>query len=835
MNTEETALAEPVNQSETPDAAIAMIDAEGTVVGWTQAAQQLVGYSAAEVVGRSAAHVLPPSEDALRASAVAEQCRAEGGWSGTVKVRHRDGHTLTMTLRVSLLWGQDADTRWLVSVTDIGTLSSGAVNGPVRESLLAHAPIGIAVCDPQLRCVWANDATERYDGVPRHQRFGRRLKDSLPAVEAEALEVVMLQVLESGSTMVHEFRAWPPADRPREHAFSSSFFCLQGADGTPLGVCCMTVDVTGNRRARERLAILSEASTRIGSTLDVMRTGQELADLTVPLLADHALVDLAESVPFGVEPSAQTGTAGGRTPLLRRAGLASVDLGVLELPWVREEVIHLVPTSPFATALRTGRSYLEPVLNTHAGPWVENDPVRAQKVRDSGIHSLMVVPIRARRSVLGLAVFGRSEEPTPFQEDDLLLAEELVTRAALSLDNALRYARERTAALTLQRDLLPHRVRGGAAVEVASRYVPADMDHGVGGDWFDVIELSGARVGLVVGDVVGHGINAAVTMGRLRTAVRTLADLDLPPDGLLAHLDNTVRRMNDEDADGSDEDATAVSATCLYAVYDPITRQCTMARAGHPPPAIIDPQGQVTFPDLPAGAPLGLGLGLSAFESVEVELPEGSVLAFYTDGLVESRDDDIDVGLHRLDAALSLSESDRSLEDLCSEVMETVPAQAHSDDVTLLLARTRALQPARVASWDLHNEPAAVHTARHLAARQLSEWGVGHLMTTVELIVSELVTNAIRHGRGPIRLRLIQHQVLTCEVSDTSTSHPRPRHPRTLDENGRGLFLIAQLSRRWGSRCAGDGKIVWAEQDLPSAVVAQGGPSAGSPLQHAGH
>ncbi|MCX4647611.1 SpoIIE family protein phosphatase [Streptomyces sp. NBC_01446] len=832
MNTEETALAEPVNQSETPDAAIAMIDAEGTVVGWTHAAKQLVGYSAGEVVGRSAAQVLPPSEDVLRARAVAEQCRAEGGWSGTVKVRHRDGHTLTMTLRVSLLWGQGADTRWLVSVTDIGTLSSGAVNGPVRESLLAHAPIGIAVYDPQLRCTWVNDAKERQDGVPRGRRFGRGLKDWLPAVEAEALEVVMLQVLESGSTMVHEYRAWPLSDRRREHAFSSSFFCLQGADGTPLGVCSMTVDVTGNRRARERLAILSEASTRIGSTLDVMRTGQELADLTVPLLADHALVDLVESVPFGVEPSAGTGTASGRTPLLRRAGLASLDMGVLELPWVREEVIHLVPISPFATALRTGRSYLEPVLNTHAGPWVENDPVRAQKVRDSGIHSLMVVPIRARRSVLGLAVFGRSEEQTPFQEDDLLLAEELVTRAALSLDNALRYARERTTALTLQRDLLPHRVRGGAAVEVASRYVPADMDHGVGGDWFDVIELSGARVGLVVGDVVGHGINAAATMGRLRTAVRTLADLELPPDELLAHLDDTVRRLNDADADDSDEDSV-VSATCLYAVYNPITRQCTMARAGHPPPAIIDPQSQVTFPDLPAGAPLGLGLGLSAFESVELELPEGSVLAFYTDGLVESRDDDIDVGLHRLGAALS--QSDRSLEDLCSEVMETVPAQAHSDDVTLLLARTIALQPARVASWDLPNERAAVRTARHLAARQLSEWGMGHLMTTVELIVSELVTNAIRHGRGPIRLRLIQHQVLTCEVSDTSTSHPRPQHPRTLDENGRGLFLIARLSRRWGSRCAGDGKIVWAEQDLPPAVVAQGCPSAGSPLQHAGH
>ncbi|MFF2129238.1 SpoIIE family protein phosphatase [Streptomyces olivochromogenes] len=817
-NTDHTPLTEPVSPREIPDAAIAMLDMQGTVVGWTHAAEQLVGYSAGEVVGRSATHVLPPGEHAPSAPAFAEQCRAQDGWSGTVTVRHRDGHAINMTLRISRLWGQDAGTRWLVSVTDIDTLSSGASNGAVRESLLAHAPVGIAVYDPQLRCTWVNDVMERHDGTPRERRFGRRLRDSLPAVEAEALEVVMRQVLESGTTTVHEYRAWSSTDRRREHAFSASFFCLQDADGTALAVCAMSVDVTGNRRARERLAILSEASTRIGSTLEVMRTGQELADLAVPLLADHSVVDLMESVPFGVDPSAGPGKANGRPLVLRRAGVASIDPGLLELPWVRQEVIRPFPTSLFATALRTGRSYLESVLDTYSGPWVSHDPVRTQKLRDSGIHSLMVVPIRARRCVLGLAVFGRSEEPTPFQEDDLLLAEELVTRAALSLDNALQYARQRTAALTLQRDLLPHHVGGGAALDVASRYVPADMDHGVGGDWFDVIKLSGARVALVVGDVVGHGINAAATMGRLRTAVRTLADMELPPHELLTHLDDTVRRLSEEDADAPDQAPAAVGATCLYAVYDPVTRRCTMARAGHPPPAIIDPQGRITFPDMPAGAPLGLGLGLVPFESVELELPEGTLLALYTDGLVESRDDDIDVGLDRLGAALA--ESGSSLEDLCSHVIETLPTQSPADDVTLLLARTRGLEPAQVASWELSSDPAAVHIARQAAAGQLSEWRLEHLVATVELIVSELVTNAIRYGGGPIRLRLIQHQVLTCEVSDSNTSHPRPRQPHIIDEQGRGLFLVAQLSRRWGSRSATDGKVVWAEQDLPSKALA---------------
>ncbi|WP_159045633.1 ATP-binding SpoIIE family protein phosphatase, partial [Streptomyces puniciscabiei] len=330
--------------------------------------------------------------------------------------------------------------------------------------------------------------------------------------------------------------------------------------------------------------------------------------------------------------------------------------------------------------------------------------------------------------------------------------------------------------------------------------------------WFDVIPLSGARVALVVGDVVGHGIDAAATMGNLRTAVRTLAELDLPADELLSHLDDCVRRMTEEDDDA--DQARVVGATCLYAVYDPVTGRCTMARAGHPPPAIIDPQGQVTFPDLPTGAPLGLGLGLVPFEAIEVELPAGSRLAFYTDGLVESRDEDIDVGMHRLGAALA--QPDESLEDLCSSVMEAVPTRASSDDVTLLLVGIRAISAAQTASWDLPAEPAVVGTARHVAARQLSEWGLEHLVSTMELVVSELVTNAVHHGVGPIQLRLIRHQVLTCEVFDSGNCYPRQRHARIVDENGRGLFLVAQLAHRWGFRSASGGKVVWVEQDLPS-------------------
>jgi anti-sigma regulatory factor (Ser/Thr protein kinase) len=355
-------------------------------------------------------------------------------------------------------------------------------------------------------------------------------------------------------------------------------------------------------------------------------------------------------------------------------------------------------------------------------------------------------------------------------------------------------------------------------MEVASRYLPTDARQGVGGDWFDVIQLSGARVALVVGDVVGHGINAAATMGRLRTAVQTLADMDLPPDELLAHLDDHVIRLTEEKGDDEPIATAVLGATCLYAVYDPVTQRCTMARAGHPPPAVMCPDGIVSFPDLPAGPPLGLGS--LPFESVEMELPEGSLIALYTDGLIETSNQDIDVGLSRLSEVLA--QPGVPLEELCATVVERLLTGPQSDDVALLVARPHALGANRVVAWDLPADPAVVAGARALAVRQLADWGLEELIPTTELVVSELVTNAIRHGTGPIRLRMIRQSILICEVSDASNTSPRLGHARVTDEGGRGLFLVAQLTRRWGTRYTPAGKIIWAEQDFPGHPPAPG-------------
>ncbi|WP_208897019.1 SpoIIE family protein phosphatase/ATP-binding protein [Streptomyces incarnatus] len=549
--------------------------------------------------------------------------------------------------------------------------------------------------------------------------------------------------------------------------------------------------------ARERLNMLYDAGVGIGTSLDVTRTAEELAGLAVPRFADYATVDLFDAVLHGEEP--KPGTA------LRRAACAGIREDAPLYPV--DERIRFVATSPQARSVTTGQSVLVPRLREAPG-WRAQNHERTDRVLDYGIHSLITVPLRAGSLVLGVANFWRSEKPQPFDSEELALAEELVARAAVSIDNARRYTREHSMAVTLQRSLLPRSLPEQGALEIAYRYLPAQA--GVGGDWFDVLPLSGARVALVVGDVVGHGLHAAATMGRLRTAVHNFSALDLPPDELLGLLDELVGRI-DQDETAADGSAAIAGATCLYAVYDPVARRCSVARAGHPPPALVHPDGRVEFPEVPAGPPLGLG-GLP-FEAAELELAEGSRLVLYTDGLVEDRERDIDVGLELLSDALSGTPG-ASPEETCRAVLGRLPARP-SDDVALIVARTRVLGGDRVAEWQVPSDPAAVSEVRSAVTRQLADWGLEELGFTTELILSELVTNAIRYGRGPIGVRLLRERTLICEVSDRSTTSPHLRYAATTDEGGRGLFLVAQLAERWGTRYTPDGKIIWAEQPLP--------------------
>ncbi|MFG2988139.1 SpoIIE family protein phosphatase [Streptomyces sp. NPDC048257] len=555
--------------------------------------------------------------------------------------------------------------------------------------------------------------------------------------------------------------------------------------------------------ARRRLELLAEASNRIGTTLDVSRTAWELAETAVPRLADFVTIDLPGAVLRGEESPNPT------TEMHR-----TVVHGIREdCPFYPVGTqVSLRPTTPHMRSIATRQPVLEPDLKAAFG-WIAQDPEHAELLLAHNIHSLITVPLLARGAILGIASFYRSQDPAPYGDDDRSLAQELAARASLCIDNARRYTREHTLALSLQRSLLPRGLPEQSAVEVAHRYLPAES--GVGGDWFDVIPLSGTRVALLVGDVVGHGLHAAATMGRLRTAARNFAELELAPDELLTHLDNLMVRLDrEEGGDGPDSGSTGiVGATCLYAIYDPTSQQCTMARAGHPPPALVRPDGTVSLLDLPAGPPLGLG-GLP-FESVEFPLAEHSQLVLYTDGLIEDRHRDIDVALDALTRALA--HPDRAPEDTCQAVLDAVAPDHPADDIALLVARTNAVPPDRIATWDLAADPALVSEVRAASVRQLDRWGLEESAFATELLLSELVTNAVRYGTAPIRVRLIHDRNLICEVHDASSSAPRMRQSATTDEGGRGLFLVAQLAQAWGTRYTTDGKVIWAECTLAAA------------------
>ncbi|MFE0519791.1 SpoIIE family protein phosphatase [Streptomyces sp. NPDC058954] len=798
------------------DAAPLLLDAQGVVRSWTRDAQRLLAYTPTEVVGSPVAGLLVP-DDAARVPELVERCRREGGWAGLLTARRKGGRAVRVMVRITPAMEPGGAPRWLVLLSDVTAGARGwDMSRTVLEQMVTGSPVGIAIVDADLRCVWSNAALEQFGGGSAVRRLGRRLAEIQPGIDSESIETQMRHVLETGRPIIGYEHVGQVRSAPhRETAHMMSFTRLEDERGHPMGVYYTVVDITDKHRARRRLALLDRAGEQIGRTLDITRTAQELADVAVQGFADYVCVDLLESVLRGAEPATGPPVDTDRVPL-RRAGHQSVNAGVPEAVVEIGEVATYLAGSPPIRSLTTGRSWREERLDPLAKEWATDIPGgREATFLELGLHTVIIVPVRARGVTLGVTTFFRRGRQDPFDADDLALAEDLVSRAAVCVDNARRYTRERNAALALQRSLLPHRMPEQDAVEVAACYRPADELTGLGGDWYDLIPLSGARVALVVGEVPGHGIDAAAAMGRLRTAVRTLAALDLPPAEVLAHLDDQVARTAREegvDPDAPDAGIQVAGSGCLYVVYDPADGQCTMAAAGHPAPAVVLPDGSVRFVDLPQGSTLGSGG--PPFEAVELVLAEGSTLALHTDGLLarEGVEWSLDGDRDRLRRALE--QAAPSLELRCRTVVDALmPARPH-DDVALLMARTRLLGADQVADWDLPADPAVVADARKEAARQLTEWGLEDLAFTTELVVSELVTNAIRHAQGPIRLRLIRERALVCEVCDGGATAPHLRHPRTTDEGGRGLLLVSQFTDRWGTRFVPEGKVIWAEQSL---------------------
>ncbi|MGW8362151.1 SpoIIE family protein phosphatase [Streptomyces wedmorensis] len=669
-----------------------------------------------------------------------------------------------------------------------------------HEAVLHAVREGVLIMGPDRRLLLANDEARRLLGLGSDADAERRHVSEL------GLDPRTVELLESGRSATDEVhragdRLLAVSVRPTVSGGKESGCVMTMRDTTELAA------LTGRAAvARGRLQLLYVAGVRIGTTLEVVRTAEELAEVAVPRFADFATVELLEPVLRGEEPPGTAAAAAG----LRRAALSGLRPDQPLQP-VGDTVRFDVPTTPMAKALHAGHAVVQAELASAEG-WRAQDPEGAARALAYGMHSLLTVPLLARGVVLGMANFWRADTPEPFGEEDLSFAEELAARAAVAIDNARRFTREHAMAVTLQRSLLPRVLPDQSAVEVAYRYLPAKA--GVGGDWFDVIPLPGARVALVVGDVVGHGLHAAATMGRLRTAVHNFSTLDVPPDELLGHLDELTGRIDDRESEGPDgegrrRDEGITGATCLYAIYDPASGLCTVASAGHPGPALVAPDGRVEFPELSPGLPLGLGLGDVPFEATELRLPEGSKLVLFTDGLLEDHGRDLDTGIGLLRS--TLARPDRTPEQTCADVLATLLSPTPRDDIALLVARTRLLDRERIAEWEVARDPSAVSPVRNAAAAKLAEWGLDELAFSAELVLSELVTNAVRYGADPVRVRLLRDRTLICEVSDGSSTSPHLRHAATTDEGGRGLYLVAQYADRWGTRYARRGKTIWAE------------------------
>ncbi|MFI1653657.1 SpoIIE family protein phosphatase [Streptomyces sp. NPDC020472] len=776
-----------------------VVDGRGTVLGCTPAAENLLGRSARNLHGRRVRDLLadPGSWRAVMAQ------RDGPVWEGRAKLAPDGAGEVDFRVLPLTDGPGGSPPRFLVLGAPRALVAQWRQGNAFMRELFLQDRIGLAVFDNDLRLVRTNTHLLPYTGVPA-DLYGARLSDFVRESDARVIDARLREVLTTGVPLVAvDVQVHTRVDPGAGRIMAVSAFRLQEANEFVMGVTALFVDVTEERLSRRRLDLLHRATTVLSTNLSAEETTRDLAGVLVPALADVAVVEVAEAVFTHEEPAPEHR----HRHVLRRTAVAGLSPDLL---------------GPGTYEVDTG-GVLSGRVRPHASGASAEPPDASPAPPDAvgGLARGMSVWLRARGALLGRIRVGRGEDRPPFTDDDLALLEQIASRTALVVDNARRYARERNAAVGLQRSLLPSSTTDTSTVHTASVYLPTDTATGVSGDWFDVIPLSSGRVALVVGDVVGHGLQATATMARMRTAVRTLADLDLEPDELLTHLDDLVSQFV-IDTDGTEAARPpgteipfgSFGATCLYMTYDPVTRRCVVASAGHPPPALVDPDGSVSYLDLSPGPPLGVG-GLP-FEPVEREVADGSVVALYTDGLIEGGHSDLDEGMTALRHALASLGSDRPLEDVGPEVVRRLVPAPLSDDVTLLLAAVRGVPADSTATWTLPADPAVVAEARAHVLSQLSRWDLDELAFTTELVASELVTNAIRYAGGPISLRLIRTATLICEVSDGSSTQPRMRRAHATEEGGRGLFLIAQLADRWGSRYTRTGKTIWTEQSLPS-------------------
>ncbi|MFF3395498.1 SpoIIE family protein phosphatase [Streptomyces sp. NPDC002669] len=805
------------------------IGPDGLIEQWSSRAAGLFGIAADKAVGMDPVEAFLP--DGLHGDGRrrVEEILDGREWTGLVPFRMPDEDTVHGLAEIYVMPSETehGERAAICIVVDVRALRRIETDLAASQAIFGQSPFGFVLFGTDLTVIRANQRFATVFGGRADDHRGRTVEDYLSRPEADRLTASLERVLETGTSVTDLQLVGTAPGEPGSRYWSVNLYRVHSGSGRPVGIAGLATDVTRRHiaareaaSARRNLALLNEASARIGNSLDLETTARELLDVAVPGFCDLASVDLyqrmltGDDAPPGSWDSLRQESVGGSAELRRVALASAVSDALPETDTADGPALGAVHrfsfNSPCAIALRTGR--------------VEDVPGD-----DRGfVQSTLAVPMVAHDTVVGLVRFSRTKGSEPFGERDRALATELAARAAVCIDNARLYRREHERALILQRSLLPPGDPVAAGLDIACRYLPGNTATEVGGDWFDVIELPGHRTALVVGDVMGRGLRAAVAMGELRTAVRTLALLDLEPAEVLSALDEVARGLGTSGGSGPsrggsqwpsraahksrEADLSEVYlATCVYAVYDPVTRRCTFANAGHLPPAVAEPGRPAMLLDVPPGMPLGVGG--EPFEEVEVELKEGSLLALYTDGLVESRHHPLDEGLDALRGALV--EPERPVEDVCDQVLSTLDTRHGEDDIALLVARIQGLPDDAVGDWVLPREPRSVGRARELARGRLLAWDLDDLVDTTELLVSELVTNALRYGEGEIRLRLLRDRTLVCEVWDAGLVQPRRRRARDTDEGGRGLQLVGLMSVAWGSRRTPRGKTVWFELALP--------------------
>ncbi|GIG71137.1 SpoIIE family protein phosphatase [Phytomonospora endophytica] len=662
-----------------PRAATVLVDGDGRISFFDRRAEELTGFAASDVLGR-AVSILSAAAIPLTAEEFVRRVGTDGEDRGVLPLRLADGTARLVAIRTHRIRIPDEAHTFLLHLLDVSPGPHSDTHPGLLDAVFHQSPYGVVVLDEQLRFVMINQMMADANRRPVADHLGRHVREVFDTPEMERYESLMLDVMRTGKPVFDLRVPGHPTSEPGSWGvWSASWFRVESWCGSPLGICGIIYELPGQApfeldraRTRERSRLLSRLGALQGATLDMEAAATGLVEVLTTEFCELAVIDVLDAVAAG-EPMPEE--IEDTTLVQRLAAATRLDHPAARALIDREAVRPVAETNAFSAVLADGQARLIRLSAGDPAPDAGADVTDAATAAD--FDSAVIAPMRARNTMIGALTCLRTADRDSFDEEDLDLVQEVANRTALAIDNARLYREEKQAALLLQLSLLPQRPPETPEASMAYRYLPSRTTGRVGGDWFDTIVLPGRRIAMVVGDVVGHGINAAATMGRYRTAVQALSSVGLDPAALLTRLNDVVATFGE-----------GAMATCLYVLYDPHQHRCVVASAGHPPLIMGHPDGSARPFEPPPGPMLGVN-GDVVYASAGVETPPGTRLLLYSDGLVESRTLELGEGVARLVRRLGNGHGDLSQQaDL---LLAAAPDDAR-DDRTLLLAELHGLR-----------------------------------------------------------------------------------------------------------------------------------------------